>query len=236
MDVEAELDRLYSLPLDEFTAARNAIAAEAKKSGEDVVAGNVKKLAKPSVAAWTLNQIARRSPEQIEELYSVRASLESAGSAKELRSLTAARREAIAGLTDLARDVLEGSAHGVSHATLEKVSQALLLGGTDEERELLRRGRLTREPTGSDLDAFGLSVASEEEGAAPAARPLKVQREIDRLRREAERLQQEAARLEQEATFAARQAEIAREKADSAFSAAEAAKRTLSEAEAGAEA
>src|SRR5579859_5053975 len=50
--LEAEIDRLYQLPLDEFTAARNALA---KGAGGD--AGRVRALGKPSVPAWIVNQL-----------------------------------------------------------------------------------------------------------------------------------------------------------------------------------
>src|SRR5579872_3059426 len=50
--LEAEIDRLYQLPLDEFTEARNAVAKDA--GGE---AGRVRALGKPSVPAWIVNQL-----------------------------------------------------------------------------------------------------------------------------------------------------------------------------------
>src|SRR5215467_583167 len=50
--LDAEIDRLYQLPLDEFTAARNVLAKQA--GGE---AGRVRALGKPSVPAWIVNQL-----------------------------------------------------------------------------------------------------------------------------------------------------------------------------------
>lgn len=47
-----DLDHLYQLPLDEFTAARNALA---KKAGTN--AGAIRALVKPPVAAWAVNQL-----------------------------------------------------------------------------------------------------------------------------------------------------------------------------------
>ena len=46
------LDRLFQLPLDEFTAARNTLA---KASGADGAA--IRQLSKPPVAAWAVNQL-----------------------------------------------------------------------------------------------------------------------------------------------------------------------------------
>src|SRR5260221_12776604 len=50
--LDAEIDRLYQLPLDEFTPARNALAKGA--GGE---AARVRALSKPPVAAWAVNQL-----------------------------------------------------------------------------------------------------------------------------------------------------------------------------------
>ena len=50
--LDAEIDRLYQLPLEEFTAARNALA---KKAGSDGAA--IRGLTKPPVAAWAVNQV-----------------------------------------------------------------------------------------------------------------------------------------------------------------------------------
>src|SRR5262245_64488181 len=49
---ETEIDQLYKLPLEEFTAARNNLA---RTAGGD--AAEVRKLAKPPIAAWAVNQL-----------------------------------------------------------------------------------------------------------------------------------------------------------------------------------
>jgi hypothetical protein len=221
MDLEGELDRLYSLRLDEFTSARNAISKAAKDDGDDAAAKRVKSLKKPSVGAWTLNQLARERADEVAELLSIRDELESAGSPQELRDLAGRRRDLVAKLSKFARSILEESEHGASHATVEKVSQGLLAGGDDEERELLRKGRLTREPSASGLEAFGFAVEADGGEDVTPTVSLKDQREVQKLRREAERLQQESAQLEQEAAFAQEQARRAREKADAAAAAAD---------------
>src|SRR5687767_9165863 len=105
MDLEAELDRLYSMPLDEFTDERNSIAKTA--GGDD--AKRVKRLKKPSVAAWAMNQLVRKHRKDVEELLSVRDELEHAGSPKELRALSDRRRELVARLTRFTKTILEES-------------------------------------------------------------------------------------------------------------------------------
>src|ERR671928_57650 len=45
-------DRLYGLPLEEFTAERDKAARELRREGSKEEADRVKKLKKPSAAAW----------------------------------------------------------------------------------------------------------------------------------------------------------------------------------------
>ncbi len=224
MDVEAELDRLYAAPLEEFIKERDAIARAAKEAGDAESATRIKKLTKPSVAAWAINQLARRHRDEVDQLMSVQVDLGRADSPTELRSLSGRRRELVAKLTSLSKDILAEGGHGTSATTIEKISQGLLASGSDEERASLRRGRLTREPVGSGLEAFGMTPADDTTDTSTPAVPLKTQREVQRLRREAERFQQEAARLAQEADFADEQARRARGKADEAAAAADAAR------------
>ena len=62
--LDREIDRLYALPLDEFTARRNELAKRLKKEGEGEAADEVASLVKPSVPAWTINQLARRQKKE----------------------------------------------------------------------------------------------------------------------------------------------------------------------------
>ena len=50
--LDAELDRLFQLPLNEFTPERNALAKRAGSEG-----AGIKALTKPPVAAWAVNQL-----------------------------------------------------------------------------------------------------------------------------------------------------------------------------------
>src|SRR4051794_20255768 len=64
----ADTADLYGLPLEEFTAARNALAKQLGRQGDKAAAEEVKRLAKPSRTAWALNQLARRHPDDVEQL------------------------------------------------------------------------------------------------------------------------------------------------------------------------
>lgn len=229
VDRDEALDKLYAAPLESFTQTRNELAKEL----EGDAAAEFKKLKKPSVGAWAINQLAREHPDDVEHLLEIHQRMAEASGASQLRKAAGDRREAIAKLVTEARRTLERAGHNTGAATLEKVSQTLLAASGADERELVRSGRLTREFAGTGMDAFGLapdSLDSPDETAEPTLRvPMKVQREVERLRRDAEAAEREAAQLAQEANFLA-------ERSDRARTAAEEAERVATEARSKAEA
>ena len=63
-----DVDALFTLPLAEFTAARNALIKQLKKANRDLDAEKVKALAKPSVSAWAVNQLYWRHRNEFDRL------------------------------------------------------------------------------------------------------------------------------------------------------------------------
>ena len=61
--LDENIDRLFQLPLAEFTAARNALAKEAGTDGK-----TIKGLTKPPVAAWAVNQLYWKHRERYDAL------------------------------------------------------------------------------------------------------------------------------------------------------------------------
>jgi hypothetical protein len=57
VEVEEIIDRLYSLPLAEFTTARNDAERELRKAGQKKQAARVKALRKPTAAASAVNRL-----------------------------------------------------------------------------------------------------------------------------------------------------------------------------------
>src|SRR5258706_15993589 len=68
-----DIDALFKLPLTEFISARKALAARLKKNGLVSEAEGVKALAKPSISAWTVNQLYWRHREGCHELVATRS-------------------------------------------------------------------------------------------------------------------------------------------------------------------
>src|SRR5439155_20909218 len=58
-DLDAAIDRLYSLPLADFTAERNTLVKRLRGEGRKDAASAVQALVKPSVSAWAVNRLAR---------------------------------------------------------------------------------------------------------------------------------------------------------------------------------
>lgn len=240
-DLESELDRLYELPLDDFTPARNELAARLKKAGQDDAGARVKALRKPSVAVWTVNQLARRHGAEVAELIDAGERLRTAqeaalrgGGADDVRSSTRAERDALRKLTRLAEAVLVDAGRPASPQTLERVSSTLRAAAVNPRAgELVSRGRLAEE-----VEAPGFAAVAEIAPPGGAqARPPKpgrdaaAKREHDqlmrRLRRDAETAERAAAAAEAEAEKAADEAAAARERAKQARREARAAAKAL---------
>ena len=66
--VEQAAEELYGLPPGEFTRARDARVKELRTEGDREAADAVKGLRKPTVAAWALNQLARRNRRDVDLL------------------------------------------------------------------------------------------------------------------------------------------------------------------------
>jgi hypothetical protein len=155
--LEEEIDRLYAGPLDRFVSERNALARALKQAGEADEAAEVAGLRKPSVVAWTVNQLARLNRREVDLLLDAgkrivdaqQASI-SHGGRSGLDSATVSLRKAVADLTASAQQILGERA---SQSTLTRVAETLRSAATEERgRELLARGRLTVELSDTGWD------------------------------------------------------------------------------------
>jgi len=240
-DLEQELDELYGRPLEEWTKARNDLATRLRKAHQSAQAETVRGLRKPSVAAWAVNQLARREQGRVAALLDAGARLRAAqeealrgrGGAADVTAAARGEREAVRDLVAAARTILEEAGNAASQPTLDRISQTLRAAAVDETgREQLARGRLEEELKGV---GFGSLTA-----VKPAARPrkdeLKRARErVNELRAAARSAGRDAREAEAEADRAAREAESARERARDLRAEAERAATALSDAEAEAE-
>jgi hypothetical protein len=137
---------LYGLPLDEFTKERDALAKELRQGGDKEAADEVKALRKPPVSAWTVNQLARRHPQEMRALVKAGEGLRKAqraavggGGPEALRDATRAHRDRLDDLTSFAREEL-----GADGQTLQRAVQNLRSASVDKEAsKTLLEGTLT---------------------------------------------------------------------------------------------
>ncbi len=169
--LDAEIDRLYQLPPEEFTAARNALA---RSAGTGTAA--IRQLAKPPLAAWAVNQVYWQQRDLYQRLI---------GAAKELRQSHAAVLSGRSGDLRTAGKAHDASVEAATKAALSLVSAAGQKA-TDATRQAIATtlralpgeespGRLsaTLQPGGFEMLA-GLSVGVKRGAARPpdvAARP-----------------------------------------------------------------
>ncbi len=162
----AEVDRLYELPLEEFTAARNELA---KRLGD----ASIKQLKKPTVPAWAVNQLAHRREVDVRRLLRAGEQLEQAqknavegGDQQAFARARDAEREALRRLRSQAAEVLRAGGHPATEATLERVARTLHAGSaTEQGRALLREGQLSEE-----LEPQGFGALAGVRPAVPRAR------------------------------------------------------------------
>ena len=148
-----EIDRLYALPLEEFTHERDELAKRLRKDGDREGADDIKALKKPSVAAWAVNQVRRDRPDDVrrlldvtEELHRVHSKLSSAGARERLEEAAEMQRELIRSLVRCASELLDAAGHGATDATLGKVADTLRAAAVDEDlREEVATGRVVKE-------------------------------------------------------------------------------------------
>lgn len=233
MDLESALDELYGLPLDQFTAARNRLAEELKAEGRKDDAASLKKLKKPPLSAWALNQVARREADEVKAYLDALDSLEAAESPTDLRTATEERKSAAKRIHKSAAEVLQDAGHPASGAVMQKIMASLVATPSDREAEELRKGRLSGDISGGLDDIFGANAFATDEEIADEdrSRALQHAETLDRAAGEAERVAHERAAELDAARGALERAERAAEeawtKAEAARAAADAARDEL---------
>ena len=230
---DADIDRLYGLPLDEFVAQRDALAKRLRGDGERDAAAAAKALRKPTAGAWALNQAVRRRRAETdallkagERLRAAHASLLAGGGRAELRAAMNDQRDLAAALADCAEAI--ASETGKSGPALKERVRATLHAAAleDDVREELARGRLVREREAVGLGAvFSAPAGASESRRAGPREPSKRESKRSADRAEAERLLEQAQAARDHAEKAAEKASARVNAARAALSEAEAAQR-----------
>ena len=214
MRLEDTIDRLYALPLEEFTQERNKAERELRKAGEREQADQVKALRKPTAAAASVNSLVRRNRRQVESFLRAAAKLRDAQFAGKGDLATAAQAER----EELEKLVAVGG---------EPVRLTLQAAAVDDNaaRELLE-ARLVRElePAGfgtllAHVEPAGRKGAAEPRGKAKSSKPVDLT--ARRRLQEAERTLAEAKAEEREARGRVTRAQRELEKAEASVARAQ---------------
>jgi hypothetical protein len=170
--LEDDVDALFRLPLSEFIGARKVLAAKLKQEGRGHEVERVKSLAKPSVTAWTVNQLYWQHRDSFDQLLATGQRLRQAqtkgraGKAGDLRAAFEERREVLSQLSDLATVLLREADHNPGLDTLRRIATTLeAMSAYASLPDGVSAGRLIKDIDPPGFDSLG-SFAS-----APTMRP-----------------------------------------------------------------
>jgi hypothetical protein len=238
------IEELFKLPLGEFTAARNALAAQLKKAGRAAEANEVKALPKPSASAWVVNQLYWRHRESFKRLLATGERLRRAH-AKDLtgdvaRDAVNARREAMMELTKLAElIVLRDGNHSATRDLMRRVTSTLeALSSYESSPAAPVPGRLTDDlqPPGFEAVAGLLPENGKRKASGQLAMALPHAEPVTRRASAAQRDEEDRKKLVAAAKAAVRDAEralsAARKQAERAAAKAETSAKHANELEA----
>ena len=133
MAIDEVADRLYALPIEEFTRARNEAATELRETGRRAEAEEIKALRKPTTVAGAVNRLVREHRDQVEEYLAA---------ASALRDAQLVGKGDVAAATKRERETLNRLLRLAGGEVRQTLQAAAVDDGAAEE---LRRGRLERE-------------------------------------------------------------------------------------------
>ncbi|MFC9927734.1 hypothetical protein [Streptomyces sp. NPDC127190] len=256
MDLDAVADELYGLRPEEFVAARDRRARDARGSGDPDLARRIGALRRPNLAAWVSNLLVRGRPEEAGALLGLGEELRRAHrelDGPRLRTLARRQHEVIAALARQAGRLAAEAGHPVGEEVRREVEETLhaVLADPEAAREWAA-GRLVR-PLHATLgfpaaDEATLSRRRTTPAQGPEKRPRGQDRtasathrrtethekartaERERREREAEAAERELREREREAEAAERELREREREAEAAAREAEEGTRRLAEA------
>jgi hypothetical protein len=167
------VDELFRLPLPEFTAARNALAAKLKKEGDSEESDRIKGLPKPPVSAWVANQLYWKHQSAFDRLLAAgerfrkAQAAQLAGQSADLRAPLEERREALGELTKLAAQLLRETDHAASPEMMRRIMTTLeALATYGNHPGAPSAGRLTTDIDPPGFEALAALIPSTAHGAA----------------------------------------------------------------------
>jgi chromosome segregation ATPase len=150
-----ELDELYEVKQEEFTALRTKLAAAAKQRGDADTANQISAARKPTTAAWVVNRLALRDQDVRTRLAGLGERLKDAHAAMDgdsIRTLSAEQRRLV---DDVARAAFEEAELADPSAALRDDVTGTLQAAIADPDVASRLGRLTKAEQWSGFGEFG---------------------------------------------------------------------------------
>ncbi|MFJ8364402.1 hypothetical protein [Streptomyces sp. NPDC093984] len=208
MDLDAVADELYGLSPGEFTAARDERAKSARAAGDRKLAEKIRRLRRPTLAAWASNLLVREQPEEVQRLLQLGEALRQAHKdldGEQLRELSAQQHQLTFALARQAGELTAQAGQRISDATRQEVQDTLHAVLADPQAaEEWAKGRLTKPlsaPVGFPTSSAQSAPAPVAGRAEPAGEVADLDAARARRSEQQERLQrarQQAAEAEQE--------------------------------------
>lgn len=184
------LDRVYTAIPADFIRTREAVAKELADSGRAKEAAAIRRLRKPTVPVWALNQLARQEPKTVVAFVKAvqdlsKAQRTGAGVPEAIQAERQARQRVIEQAEGLA------SATGVQTTadTTRRIAHTLLGAATDgDARDRLARGELQAEMQPSGFELFsGATLRAVKRGKPDTSRRQETA-QVEERARELERI------------------------------------------------
>ncbi|MCS5735492.1 hypothetical protein [Herbiconiux daphne] len=161
--LEEVAHELYGLLPGDFTAARNQRASDAGKGGDRPLGASIRRLAKPSVAAWAVNALVRHRADEVDDLLELGERLRTAQDELDrdaIQSLGRDRQRSLAAIGRSARTLGDELGVPVSESAAIEVQQTLQAAmGDPAAAAAVQSGMLVRTFAGSGLDPVDLEGA-----------------------------------------------------------------------------
>jgi hypothetical protein len=215
---------LFEADPNEFVKTRDAIARELKASGDAAAAADVKKLRRPSIPVWALNQVARSQPNVVEQLLEAartardaQARAISGRGADALRAAVADQRDAIDAVGAAAARVITASGRVAETQARDLENALIVIVASEPLSDRLRDGMLVSLDPGEDVDLFAgieapVRKPAKKKPTGPSRQLLRAREAVDRRRAEladAEETVRDAERVRERARDALDRAEQA---------------------------
>lgn len=212
--LDREIDRLYGLPLGEFTKERDALARRLRAEGKRDEAAEIGALRKPVLAAWVVNRLARERRDDVRALVDAAEGIRKGKADADERFRAAADDLVRAG-----RDLLAAEGRKATDAVVRDVATTIRSAAATDPG-LLAGGRLTEPVEATGFEAMAGAVpgpAARRPARAPSRDDRKAEKaRVDEARAAVAAARQEARSLRRDADRAEREARRASAEADAA--------------------